>query len=83
MKRVWIVPRTPKAKIAQWIGIIAGILMVLFPPWDSFPEFIGYHPLWQRLPGDIDVCFLLVQLILLAIITKTAVRILNRYPSQS
>src|SRR6516225_1908796 len=52
MKRVWIVPRTPTAKIAQRMGFIVAIIMILFPPWTAvgghgMPEFGGFHPLWD------------------------------------
>jgi hypothetical protein len=93
MKRVWIVPRNSKAKIAQRTGIVVAILMVLFPPWKtllpsfrvSLEEFAGYHPLWRppENAAGIAVGILLLQLLILAIITKTAVRFLNRFPERS
>jgi hypothetical protein len=86
---VWIVPRTAKARTAQRIGIVVAILMVLFPPWmkgiSGFryyrEEFAGYYPLWW--PRDCDgiiFSLLFLQLLIAAIITKTAVRFLNQLP---
>jgi hypothetical protein len=56
----------------------------------SAGEFGGIHPLWWR-PDlseafnsySIDLLLLFVELLVLAVATKTIVRILNRFPADS